>query len=187
MGRDLGSRVAAFCARAVTVKSPLSARAQKLKARREAALVELSGLRRGQAIPASLISQDRLGAFCQALKTKLLGDNKSFAKRYLRLLVSEIRLTAEAATICGGYAALAAAAGNETGHHPASVPSFAPNWLPDLRLNRQRKEQLAPPPALFHNRLYHHRPELVPQRHPLRIADLDHVDRDQLLLRIDPE
>ena len=125
----------------------LQARAQKLKARREAALVEIAGLRRGQAIPASLLSQNRLGAFCQALKTKLLGDNKSFAKRYLRLLVSEIRLTAEAVTISGGYAALAAAAGSETGHSNAGVPTFEPNWLRDQGSNKKLSNRQPPTPA----------------------------------------
>ena len=112
----------------------VAARAQKLKARREAALVELAGLRRGQELPLSLLSPARLEAMCRTLKTKLLGGNASFAKRYLRLLVSEVRLTAEAVTISGGYTALAVAAGTETGHS-LGVPRFAPNWLPSLGSN----------------------------------------------------
>ena len=113
----------------------LQARAQKLKARREALLVELAAGRRHSEMPLSLLSQNRLMAFCRALKIKLLDGNKAFAKRYLRMLVSEIRLTTEAVTIRGGYASLAvAAAGNETGHAPSgAVPSFEPSWLPFLR------------------------------------------------------
>jgi DNA invertase Pin-like site-specific DNA recombinase len=109
----------------------LTQRLHKLKVRREAILTELAGLRRAAELPSSLLSQHRIVSFCRALKAKLLAPDRSFAKRYLRLLVEEIRFTAKEVCIKGSYTALAHAVSHSGKLGTAGVPSFVPDWLPD--------------------------------------------------------
>ena len=113
----------------------LQARAQKNKARREALLTEISGLRRNKEMPVNMLSTAKIETFCKALKAKLLGGDKGFARRYMRLLVSEVRLTANAVRMQGSYEALAAAVGG-TGALATGVPRFGIGWLPDLGSNQ---------------------------------------------------
>ena len=113
----------------------LQARAQKNKAKREAVLTEIAGIRRNKEMPVSMLSQTKIDTFCKVLRSKLLGGDKGFAKRYLRLLVSEVRFTADAIKMQGSYGALAAAVG-ETGTLGGRVPSFGSSWLPDLGSNQ---------------------------------------------------
>jgi phage repressor protein C with HTH and peptisase S24 domain len=67
------------------------------------------------------------------VREKLL-ENGAFAKEYLRLLVSEIRVNKREVQITGSYAALAQAAAGNPGDF-MSVPRFAPKWLPDQGSN----------------------------------------------------
>ncbi len=110
--------------------STLQERAHKLKVRRETILRELASVRRAKEMPSSLLNPSRIQAFCRALKARLLDRNKGFAKQYLRLLVSEIRLTGKEVRLQGSHAALAHAMG-ETGTLTGGVPSFVPSWLPE--------------------------------------------------------
>jgi DNA invertase Pin-like site-specific DNA recombinase len=114
----------------------LQQRFHELKVRREAILTELAGLRRGAELPASLLSMRRIDDFCRALRAKLVADDKGFAKRYLRLLVAEVRFTAKEVLLKGSYAALAQAVGQNGTLAAAGVPGFAPSWLPDLGSNQ---------------------------------------------------
>ena len=107
----------------------------KLKVRREAILTELAGVRRSTELPPSLLSQSRLNQFCRALRAKRFTPDKGVAQRYLRLLVEEIRFTAEAVFVKGSYHALAHAVA-QTGKLPAAgVTRFVPGWLPDQGSN----------------------------------------------------
>ena len=114
--------------------STLQARAQGHKAKREAILTEMAGLRRRQDLPLARLSAVKVQQFCQALKNVLLGSNKAFAKRYLRALVSEIRLAGNLVTITGSDVALAAAVAG-TRALDQRVPRLAMGWLPDQGSN----------------------------------------------------
>jgi hypothetical protein len=65
---------------------------------------------------------------------ELLAHDKGFAKGYVRLLVSEIRVTAKAVQTQGSCAALASAVG-QTGALGTGVPRFVRGWLPDQGSN----------------------------------------------------
>ncbi len=113
----------------------LASRAQKLKARREALLIEIAGARRAKEIPLAALTGAQVEAFGQALRTRLLDGSGSFPKRYLRQFVSEIRFDGKRLTLSGSKASLlAAAAEKEMG--TASVPTSGLSWLPDLGSNQ---------------------------------------------------
>ena len=59
----------------------LTARAQKLKAGREALMIELAGARRSKEMPASMLTQARLDAFGSALRARLQAGVGGFPKR----------------------------------------------------------------------------------------------------------
>ena len=110
--------------------SALQSRAHKLQARRQELLLEIAGLKRQAETPLKLLSGNQVEAFGKALKAKL-AESGPFAKQYLRLLVSRIRVTRIKLEMQGSYAALADAIGQSTHGAIAMVPSFAPSWLPD--------------------------------------------------------
>ena len=115
----------------------LQQRFHELKVRREAILTELAGVRRGAELPSSLLSIGRINGFCRALRAKLLADDKGFAKRYLRLLVAEVRFTAKEVLLKGSYTALAHAVGQSGTLAAAGVPRFVPGWLPGQGSNQE--------------------------------------------------
>ncbi len=113
----------------------LQQRFHELKVRREAILTELAGVRRGAELPTSLLSMRRINDFCRVLRAKLVADDRGFAKRYLRLLVAEVRFTANEVLLKGSYVALAHAVGQSGTLAAAGVPRFVPEWLPDQGSN----------------------------------------------------
>jgi hypothetical protein len=98
-----------------------------IKMRRQEILLEIGGVRRRQELPLKSIGPKQVEAFARVLREKLLG-NKPFAKQYLRLLVSEIRVERDQLTVTGSNAALAQAAVASVGTGNA-VPSFVRKWL----------------------------------------------------------
>ena len=107
----------------------LKVRAQKLKARRDAVLIEVAGTNRMKEMPAAMVSARQLDTFSTALRARVLDCKAGFSKRYLRQFVSEIRFDGKRVVMRGKKAALlVAAAQKEMG--TTGVPSFAPNWLP---------------------------------------------------------
>ena len=82
----------------------------------------------------SSVRADQVEAFGNALKSKL-AESGPFAKQYLRLLVSQIRVTRKAVEMRGSYEALAGAIERSRHGALAVVPSFAPKWLPDQGSN----------------------------------------------------
>jgi len=89
----------------------LSERAHRLQAQRQAILTEIAGIKRQKEMPQQFLSSGHVSAFCQALKSRLLDRSSGFGKRYLRLLVDEIRVEGKAVKIRGSYSALAQAVG----------------------------------------------------------------------------
>lgn len=74
-------------------------RSQEIKAERESLLVELAGVRRSVAVPVERILPSNIEAFSKAIRAKL--KDKNFAKRYLQLLVDEIVVDGDTATMTG--------------------------------------------------------------------------------------
>jgi site-specific DNA recombinase len=112
----------------------LRQRAHTLQARRQELLLEIAGLKRQSESPLKFLRADQVEAFGNALKSKL-AENSPFAKQYLRLLVSQIRVTRKVVEMRGSYDALAGAIEGSKYGALAVVPSFAPRWLPDQGSN----------------------------------------------------
>ena len=68
--------------------------AQKLQGRRQEVLIQIAGLKRQSEMLLKLLNAGQIEAFGRALKTKL-SSNSPFAKQYLRLIVSEIKVNRE--------------------------------------------------------------------------------------------
>jgi site-specific DNA recombinase len=113
----------------------LQQRAQKLKARREEIMLELAGLKRKQAMPLDMLNTKRVDQFAKAMRQIMTERRNTTGKAYLRLLIDEIRIEDDQATITGSDAALAFAMLENT-KADTVVPTFVPNWLPDLDSNQ---------------------------------------------------
>ena len=107
----------------------ITMRLGKLKAEREAQLVELSSVRQEQSVPVKKITTKQIEVFCQVLRNKLRGD-KVFAKQYLRILLDEIRIRDGEAVASGSYEGLAQTVLEKKKGTDESVPSFIRVWRP---------------------------------------------------------
>ena len=107
------------------------------RAQRQSILTEIAGIKREKEMPQQLLSSRHVSAFCQALKGRLLGRTSGFGKRYLRLLVDEIRVMGKEIRIRGSYFALAHAVGQKNPGTPVGVPRFGYAWLPGQDSNLQ--------------------------------------------------
>ena len=108
----------------------LQERVRMHQTRRQDILLELGGVRRRAELPIKTIGASQIDAFARVLRGKLLG-NKAFAKQYLRLLVTEIRVEGTQLRVSGSNAALAQAVAGTKMDTPNGVPTFASNWLPE--------------------------------------------------------
>ena len=113
----------------------LKVRAQKLKSRREAVLIEVAGTKRMKELPAALLSTRQLDAFSTALRARVLDRSAGFSKRYLREFVSEIRFDGKRVVMRGKKATLLMAVAQKN-MGTARVPTSEPNWLLDLGSNQ---------------------------------------------------
>ena len=113
----------------------LTARAQKLKGRRDALLIEMASARRSKEMPIAALSSAHVEAFGVALRSRLQEGSGSFPKRYLRQFVSEIRYDGSRLTMSGRKDALMVAA-LEKKMGTAKVPTSSLSWLPDLGSNQ---------------------------------------------------
>jgi hypothetical protein len=105
----------------------LRQRTDKLQAQRQAILTDIAQLKTKTTVPAHVLQKKHIDPFTRLVRAKLL-ENGAFAKEYLRLLVSEIRVNKREVQITGSYAALAqAVAGNPD--DVMGVPRFVPKWL----------------------------------------------------------
>jgi len=112
-------------------------RAQRLKARRDAVLVEMAGARRHKEMPAALLSSKQVQAG-SALRTWLMDASSGATKRHLRQFVGAIRFNGNRVVMRGKKAALlAAAAEKEMG--TAGVPISVHDWLPVCGALRNRR------------------------------------------------
>ena len=104
----------------------LQKRSQEIKAERESLLVELAGVRRHVALPVDRILPSNIEAFSKAIRAKL--TDKDFAKRYLQVLVDEIVVDGDTATMKGSYTNLANSIAEMKKGTSKEVPSFMLNW-----------------------------------------------------------
>ena len=112
----------------------LQQRSHKLQARRQELLLEVAGLKRQNETPLKLLKTGQVEAFGKALKSRLVAGSP-FAKQYLRLLVTGIRVSRNNVEMRGSYEALAGAIDQSKHGALPMVPSFAPRWLPDQGSN----------------------------------------------------
>ena len=113
----------------------LSRRVQKLKARRDAVMLEMAGAWRTKDIPLAALSSRQLDSVATAMRSRLLDRSSGFSKRYLRQFVSAISFDGQRVRMQGKKAALLAAAmGEKMG--TTAVPTSSMGWLPDLGSNQ---------------------------------------------------
>ncbi len=81
-------------------------------------------------MPLKAIHSKHIERFSVAMRQRLLDRNCGLGKEYLKLLVDEITVEENQATITGSYASLANAL-TQTKKGPLErVPGFVPDWLP---------------------------------------------------------
>ena len=110
----------------VPLDEALMKRLQTLKAEREALLIERAGAARAHAAPVEQILPRHIEAFSTAIRAKL--KDAAFAKRYLHLLVDEIVVSGDEATMKGSYGTLARAVAGMKKGTSEEVPSFMFDW-----------------------------------------------------------
>jgi site-specific DNA recombinase len=113
----------------------LQERARQLKTRKEEILFKLAAMKNRHTLPMDSISPAKLDIFAKAMRNILVDNSNGASKAFLRLLVSGIRIKNKQAEITGSYAALASAV-LKTKVGTGVVPTFEPNWLPDLDSNQ---------------------------------------------------
>ncbi|MGO9445748.1 MAG: recombinase family protein [Thiobacillaceae bacterium] len=116
-------------------------RAQQHKAAREALFIELAGVRRDQSLPSvEYLKASQVDVFGKVLRQKLLTPNSALAKSYLNILVDEIVVQDNTATVKGSYAALAETMQTIKMGNLNQVPSFNLDW-------RARRDSNSRPPG----------------------------------------
>ena len=111
--------------------STLTERANKLQAQRQALLTDIAGLRRLKEMPLEALGEKQVLAFTTALRERFMEKDRMFSKKYLKLLVEEIRYQNKQLVMKGSYAALAKMVGeSKQGTPREGVPCFGLDWLP---------------------------------------------------------
>ncbi len=114
----------------VELDETVQRRAQQLKSAREALLIEQAGVRREHSLPVDQLKASQVETFAKTLKAKLLAKDSAIAKSYLNLLVDEIVVRDNSATIKGSYGALAHAVtmDDKKVGHLKQVPTSLSVW-----------------------------------------------------------
>ncbi len=113
----------------VELDDTLKARVQKLKARREEILIELSKVRQQQQLPIKKITSRHVSAFCESMKIRFNDSDSGFGKGFIRLLVDEIIVEGHQATMKGSYDTLANTVSTLSSESSvSSVPFFSSKW-----------------------------------------------------------
>jgi len=113
----------------------LRARAQKLKARRDEALLEVARIKDQASFASIRLDPATIDTFCRVLKGRLTDSDSGLGKAYLRLVVDEIRLDGDQLTVRGSYGKLADALGALKGTELGEVPSSVRVWRARQDLN----------------------------------------------------
>jgi site-specific DNA recombinase len=111
--------------------SMLTERANKIQAQRQALLTDIAGLRRLKQMPLEALGEKKVHDFTAALRHHLIEKDHVFSKKYLNLLVEEIRYQNRQLVMKGSYTALARVVGESKNGTPlGEVPTFGLDWLP---------------------------------------------------------
>ncbi len=104
-------------------------RSQQNKTAREALLIKIADARRTP-LPAEIeyLKPSQVDLFGKVLRSKLLAKSSALAKGYINLLVDEIHVKDDTATIKGSFAALAHAMQQMKMGNSNQVPTFIPDW-----------------------------------------------------------
>ncbi len=132
--------------------STLTERAHKLQAQRQALLTGMAGLRRLKHMPLEALGEKQILTFTAALRERLIEKDRVFSKKYLKLLVEEIRYQNRQLVMKGSYTALARVVGeSKRGTPQGEVPTFGLDWLTTSynRQNLQNDLQHLPPVYLL--------------------------------------
>ena len=104
-------------------------RAQQHKGAREALFIELAGVRRDSSVPTvEYLKASQVDVFGKVLRQKLLAADSPLAKSYLNILVDEVVVENQTATIRGSYAALAGTMHKIKVGDLNQVPTFNHDW-----------------------------------------------------------
>ena len=98
--------------------------------------MSIASHKKQEEMPANLLNPRNVGRITQDVKKKLLAQDSSARKDYLRQLVSEIKINKATASLKISYAAIARAAAEKNMGTRNGVPRLVPNWLPDLDSNQ---------------------------------------------------
>jgi len=110
------------------MNSTLTERAHKLRAQRQALLTDMAGLRRLKHMPLEALGKKQIHAFTMALRARLLEKDRVFSKKYLKLLVEEIRYQNRQLVMKGSYTAKARAVGDsKRARHRVKCPLLV--WI----------------------------------------------------------
>jgi hypothetical protein len=113
--------------------SPLTERANKLQAQRQVLLTEVAGFRPLKQMPVEALGEKGIHAFTAASRERLLAKDRVFSKKYLKLLVEEMRYQSRQLVMKGNYTAVVCMAGeSKVGTPHGIVPTFDPDWLRNL-------------------------------------------------------
>lgn len=104
-------------------------RAQQNKTAREALLIKIAEAR-STPMPAEIeyLKPSQVDLFGKALRNKLLAKDSAVAKGYVNMLVDEVRVENDKATISGSFIALANVMHQMKMGTSKLVPTFIPNW-----------------------------------------------------------
>lgn len=104
-------------------------RSQQNRTAREALLIKMAEARRSP-LPAEIeyLKPSQVDLFGKVLRSKLLAKDSTLAKGYIRILLDEVLVGDDTATIKGSYAALASAMHQMKIGTNNLVPTLIPNW-----------------------------------------------------------
>ena len=104
-------------------------RAQQNKTARETLLIKIAEAR-STPMPAEIeyLKPSQVDLFGKALRNKLLAKDSALAKGYVNMLVDEVRVENDKATISGSFIALANVMHQMKMSTSKLVPTFIPNW-----------------------------------------------------------
>jgi len=106
----------------------LQARLADLQGQRKNALAEIAGGNTRPVLPMKQINDDQIALFTEVVKAKFIRNDSAFTKRYVQLLVNEIKVKDGVAHVVGCSATLANAIASVKKGALEGVPRSITNW-----------------------------------------------------------
>ena len=106
---------------------------------------ELQEISRRRQLPLKQFGEAQVQGFAEAVRTELLAPESRFAKDYLRMLVSETRMSVASATMKGSNVDMAGAIfGWRSGNPNLAMPRHVSNWRPRQESNLHLRLRRSP-------------------------------------------